>query len=278
MEYCRFWRRKLDGSEDVEFPEVLDKAIAKITQGFSFAYMQEAFVASLLAIAAVDAKEDEQNGVDSNGGGEEKQDPTRADGGKSQASQLSTTVKNQELENQLRQIMAECMDHMESQGPTTATRQELLIQIRQALADIEAIDTRGASIAEPLSKNTILAEVARAMSNWGSASGTRAPEEQIIRRALILYNNHLPPAIDSEWSYKEAMGMRYCQILEIAGIGWTKADYDDWQRAEDNKPEILRRAKDKRKNDELEKYILWRQMKKQVAILRKELGAEEEEK
>ncbi|KAI4222374.1 MAG: hypothetical protein L6R36_006203 [Xanthoria steineri] len=69
--YCEFWRRKLgaDGDDDndddddggetdvekdleVEFPQQLCKAIAGITAGFSFAYIQEAFVASLLAIAA----------------------------------------------------------------------------------------------------------------------------------------------------------------------------------------------------------------------------------
>lgn len=60
VEYCRFWRKKLDGSEDVEFPEVLDKPIARITEGFSFAYMQEAFVASLLAIAGEDGEEQEE--------------------------------------------------------------------------------------------------------------------------------------------------------------------------------------------------------------------------
>lgn len=35
----------------MEFPDKLCKAIAEITDKFSFAYMQEAFVASLLAIA-----------------------------------------------------------------------------------------------------------------------------------------------------------------------------------------------------------------------------------
>ena len=56
--YCEFWRKKLEvggdekGNGEVEFPEVLCKAIAGITGGFSFAYIQEAFVASLLAIAA----------------------------------------------------------------------------------------------------------------------------------------------------------------------------------------------------------------------------------
>ncbi|KAL8921393.1 MAG: hypothetical protein Q9208_005719 [Pyrenodesmia sp. 3 TL-2023] len=60
--YCHFWRRKLGledgenegkGEGEVEFPMVLCKAIAGITGGFSFAYIQEAFVASLLAIAEV---------------------------------------------------------------------------------------------------------------------------------------------------------------------------------------------------------------------------------
>lgn len=59
--YAAFWRAKLlrgeeneedGGKEPVEFPEELCKAIAGITKGFSFAYMQEAFVAALLAIAA----------------------------------------------------------------------------------------------------------------------------------------------------------------------------------------------------------------------------------
>ncbi|TWU79122.1 hypothetical protein ED733_008781 [Metarhizium rileyi] len=42
---------KLKGNEDLSFPDKLCDAIAGITDGFSFAYMQEAFVAALLAIA-----------------------------------------------------------------------------------------------------------------------------------------------------------------------------------------------------------------------------------
>ncbi|KAL8752572.1 MAG: hypothetical protein Q9199_005655 [Rusavskia elegans] len=77
--YCEFWRKKLGASDEdekrnedggtsgeqdpeVEFPSVLCKAVASITAGFSFAYMQEAFVASLLAIAA-----NEGEGADSGG-------------------------------------------------------------------------------------------------------------------------------------------------------------------------------------------------------------------
>lgn len=49
--YAQFWRHKLKNKPNVEFPEELCPAIAKITDEFSFAYMQEAFVATLLEIA-----------------------------------------------------------------------------------------------------------------------------------------------------------------------------------------------------------------------------------
>ena len=49
--YCHFWQKKLSSNNDVEFPDELCPAIAGITGSFSFAYIQEAFVASLLAIA-----------------------------------------------------------------------------------------------------------------------------------------------------------------------------------------------------------------------------------
>ena len=49
--YMKFWQKKLDDNDDIEFPDKLCPAIAKITKGFSFAYLQEAMIASLLAIA-----------------------------------------------------------------------------------------------------------------------------------------------------------------------------------------------------------------------------------
>ncbi|ATY64476.1 ATP-dependent Zn protease [Cordyceps militaris] len=49
--YCHFWQSKLAGNKAIEFPDKLSEAIADITNDFSFAYMQEAFVAALLAIA-----------------------------------------------------------------------------------------------------------------------------------------------------------------------------------------------------------------------------------
>lgn len=50
--YCQYWRERLKKKKvEIEFPKRICPAVALITDGFSFAYMQEAFVATLLAIA-----------------------------------------------------------------------------------------------------------------------------------------------------------------------------------------------------------------------------------
>ncbi|KAL9613393.1 MAG: hypothetical protein Q9167_002041 [Letrouitia subvulpina] len=49
--YCEYWRRKLASADnDLEFPDHLSGRIAEITAEFSFAYIKEAFVTSLLTI------------------------------------------------------------------------------------------------------------------------------------------------------------------------------------------------------------------------------------
>lgn len=59
--YCRFWQQKLADNKDIAFPDKLCDAIAEITHDFSFAYIQEAFVASLLAIARGAKNEHDEN-------------------------------------------------------------------------------------------------------------------------------------------------------------------------------------------------------------------------
>ncbi|TVY83879.1 putative ATPase [Lachnellula suecica] len=59
IQYVRFWRQKLKSKPEVKFPDILVEPIAGITHEFSFAYMQEAFVASLLDIAHRHDDEDE---------------------------------------------------------------------------------------------------------------------------------------------------------------------------------------------------------------------------
>lgn len=54
VQYCEYWKNRLSEADEVEFPHRLCKPIAQITHDFSFAYIQEAFVASLLVIAGQD--------------------------------------------------------------------------------------------------------------------------------------------------------------------------------------------------------------------------------
>ncbi|KAL8717823.1 MAG: hypothetical protein Q9225_004978 [Loekoesia sp. 1 TL-2023] len=51
IQYCEYWRSKLSKSSAIHIPAQAPTAIATITEGFSFAYLQEAFVAALLSIA-----------------------------------------------------------------------------------------------------------------------------------------------------------------------------------------------------------------------------------
>ena len=70
--YCDYWREKLrnepQSEPPVKFPKKLSPAIAGITQDFSFAYLKEAFVATLLAIAndksekQIRGREDDEGG------------------------------------------------------------------------------------------------------------------------------------------------------------------------------------------------------------------------
>lgn len=48
--YAEYWRSKLVKNETVEFPEELSGILAKLTEGFSFAYLKELYVMSLLSI------------------------------------------------------------------------------------------------------------------------------------------------------------------------------------------------------------------------------------
>ena len=58
--YCEFWRHKLKGNKSAVFPKELCPKIVKIIEGFSFAYMKEAFVATLLAVA----RREDDDGLD----------------------------------------------------------------------------------------------------------------------------------------------------------------------------------------------------------------------
>lgn len=60
--YVEYWRKKLDNRPGIQFPESLVAKIVDMTEGFSFAYLKEAFVSTLLLIAARQDSGDESDG------------------------------------------------------------------------------------------------------------------------------------------------------------------------------------------------------------------------
>ncbi|KAL7920586.1 P-loop containing nucleoside triphosphate hydrolase protein [Trichoderma austrokoningii] len=55
--YCRYWRDKFNESDTVDFPDVICPIIAQLTEEYSFAYLKELFVTSLLLLARCGAEE-----------------------------------------------------------------------------------------------------------------------------------------------------------------------------------------------------------------------------
>ena len=55
--YCSYWGEKLEGKETVEVTGVVAKATAGFTEGFSFAYLKELFLSSLVAVVTRTAEE-----------------------------------------------------------------------------------------------------------------------------------------------------------------------------------------------------------------------------
>ena len=72
--YCKYWREKLQGKPSIQFPKKLCYAIAGITQDFSFAYLKEAFVATLLSIAGHRSEESVGGGGDDKDGDDQDGD------------------------------------------------------------------------------------------------------------------------------------------------------------------------------------------------------------
>ena len=66
--YCNYWREILKDGPSIKFPKKLSPAIAGITQGFSFAYLKEAFVATRLVIAGNRSENQIRGGGDDEGG------------------------------------------------------------------------------------------------------------------------------------------------------------------------------------------------------------------
>ena len=272
VQYCRFWRKKLDGSEDVEFPAVLDKAIAGITEGFSFAYMQEAFVASLLAIAGQEGQKEQEEEMEQEEE-EEDDDQEEVEDGPSMGLMASDSFR-EKMEIMIKDAVAAAFEKLHAE-PTTrhsdrSTRSIYHLQGGQ-LQKINRSDNshtaQANSIKKYIHKPDVLAIVAGAKSRYEGLilrGETQGGREDYLRTFLIEYNYDLPPARVNGMSEPDAMKARYRYLLTLAGIRWTQSEWADAQDVE----KIWG-------GEQLDRYVLWRQMKKQVEILRRELKGEE---
>jgi transitional endoplasmic reticulum ATPase len=69
---AQYWRNKLKNKQSIEFPGKLCDAIADITDDFSFAYLKEAFVATLLELARKHGDDDDEESYED---GDDDEDP-----------------------------------------------------------------------------------------------------------------------------------------------------------------------------------------------------------
>ncbi|KDQ64302.1 hypothetical protein JAAARDRAFT_683411 [Jaapia argillacea MUCL 33604] len=53
--YCKYWQKKLETNPDIDFPDSLVDEAVETTEDFSFAYLKEAFVSTLVLIATEDS-------------------------------------------------------------------------------------------------------------------------------------------------------------------------------------------------------------------------------
>ncbi|KAF8450498.1 P-loop containing nucleoside triphosphate hydrolase protein [Boletus edulis BED1] len=55
--YAKYWQKKLEDNDEISFPDSLVEEVAGLTQGFSFAYLKEAFMSTLVRITNADDDE-----------------------------------------------------------------------------------------------------------------------------------------------------------------------------------------------------------------------------
>ena len=105
--YCAYWRQKLRNKPTIAFPKKLCLAIAGITQGFSFAYLKEAFISTLLVMAGNHQSEDDGSGA-----------PGETDVDHDDSDDLDDYELWREMKNQVKLLR----DDMESKTPSFEPR------------------------------------------------------------------------------------------------------------------------------------------------------------
>ena len=117
VRYCEYWRSRLANHKAIEFPPSLCSEIAGITDGFSFAYLQEAFISALLVI--VDQQRSRAS-IDQLG-----KDTGDTDGAKTQGLDSLWTIMSKQvdmLRSEIQGSRKSAKDALEYDGPKRATK------------------------------------------------------------------------------------------------------------------------------------------------------------
>lgn len=132
MAYCRQWAGKYAGEAAVDFPDELCRVIAQLTAGFSFAYLKELFIASLLILSRGSENTDVETNGDQNGA------DVDTDGVKSSAVAEVGAALTQEHGAENEKLGTDD-EQSEKPAPKTAKRAMPEVDIPESLADNELL-------------------------------------------------------------------------------------------------------------------------------------------
>lgn len=163
--YCQFWRRRLkERKVEIEFPMKICPAAALITDGFSFAYLQEAFVATLLAIAGRRAEVFDEEEDEIAGGGK--------DGDRD--------LDDYELWREMKRTIQALRDDMENKAERSSIQEETfaktLAEERNAQAPAAGADSE--------SKAPFAGQSQTSLQRADDWSGQKLEAQQVQGRAL----------------------------------------------------------------------------------------------
>lgn len=124
--YCEYWRGQLAKNPSIDFPSSLSPAIAKMTDGFSFAYLKELFITALLVIVGDHHQDNKHESLDNgNDTNLETEDNGTAgvngyNGGQSDANGICDEVKS----NLLIRIISDHVQTLKSEMDSTEQSHE----------------------------------------------------------------------------------------------------------------------------------------------------------
>ena len=121
--YCEYWRGQLAKNPTIDFPSSLSPAIAKLTDGFSFAYLKELFITALLVIVGGSDQNIKQVNL-RNEKGASPTEETRAVNGVNSSESTANGISDEVNSNLLMSIISDHVQTLKSEMDNTQQNQE----------------------------------------------------------------------------------------------------------------------------------------------------------